>query len=266
VLTAAPYTVADFELANTASEVTHVQSTGTVRVEGTSVDDHPVHDSYYCTQEGGCSCPSGQEYTGPPTKDLPQTPSPALAITGGPDGTTASVTGTKYKTFCKPALLKRSCVGLLPGFSNELSEGIQQVLGAVAEHSLPVVTQTANYFSSQCFFQARGTLVLNAKGKQVFRGLIAVSVTVESWSSASAAIAKMAAYRPAGFAAVPGIGNEAAFHDGTAETNAEGEAECGSLGAVRVGNTIGQFAIGGVAAEGCGTQALGLLSAVAGEL
>lgn len=94
----------------------------------------------------------------------------------------------------------------------------------------------------------------------------AVSVSVESWSTLEPAIAKIHQYQLAGYAAVPGIGEEAVFHNGSVETNAEGEAECGSEGAVRVGDTIGQFSIGGVASEACGSAALTLLSEVAGEL
>jgi hypothetical protein len=71
-------------------------------VWGSGVDDQPVTDTYFCIAAAGCSCPAGQHYDGPPLKDLPPAPTPAIALSGGQGGVTATISGEMTRRYCKP--------------------------------------------------------------------------------------------------------------------------------------------------------------------
>jgi hypothetical protein len=92
-----------YELEGSSAEIAHVQSAGGhVRVWGRGVDDQPVTDTHYCIALAGCSCPAGQHYDGPPLKDLPPGPTPAIALSGGQGGVTATISGEMTRRYCKP--------------------------------------------------------------------------------------------------------------------------------------------------------------------
>ena len=102
-LEAEPLAAHPYELERSSAEIAHVQSAGGhVRVWGSGVDDQPVTDTYFCIAAAGCSCPAGQHYDGPPLKDLPPAPTPAIALSGGQGGVTATISGEMTRRYCKP--------------------------------------------------------------------------------------------------------------------------------------------------------------------
>jgi hypothetical protein len=112
-LEAGPLAAHPYELADSSAEIAHVRSTGGhVRVWGSGVDDQPVTDTYYCIAAAGCSCPAGQHYEGPPLKDLRPAPTPAIALTGGQDGVSATISGEMTKRYCKPGPPPPPAVGV----------------------------------------------------------------------------------------------------------------------------------------------------------
>jgi hypothetical protein len=102
-LEAEPLAAHPYELEGSSAEIAHVHSAGGhVRVWGSGVDDQPVTDTYYCIAAAGCSCPAGQHYDGPPLKNLPPGPTPAIALSGGPGGVSATISGEMTRRYCKP--------------------------------------------------------------------------------------------------------------------------------------------------------------------
>jgi hypothetical protein len=71
------------------AKIMHVETmSGYTVVNGRDVNEVGVDDAYYCVAAGGCGCPPGQSYAGPPLHhDLaPVGPVPAIAVTGGTTG------------------------------------------------------------------------------------------------------------------------------------------------------------------------------------
>lgn len=71
------------------AKIMHVETmSGYTVVNGRDVNEVGVDDAYYCVAAGGCGCPPGQSYAGPPLHhDLaPSGPVPAIAVTGGTTG------------------------------------------------------------------------------------------------------------------------------------------------------------------------------------
>ncbi|WP_328992856.1 hypothetical protein OG394_01215 [Kribbella sp. NBC_01245] len=105
---AAAYTNAIFQLASEA-EVTTFAVKGHVRLgDVPSRRDYLVNDgSSFCTKPGGCTCPAGSNYQGPPLTQVDTTT--LFAVTGGPSGTKGTATGRSIEEFCgKPPVKART--------------------------------------------------------------------------------------------------------------------------------------------------------------
>ena len=64
-----------------------------------ALQDYVLGSRSFCTKDGGCACPPGTAFAGnPPT---PLSTETLLAVTGGPDGTTGTVTGHPIEDFCR---------------------------------------------------------------------------------------------------------------------------------------------------------------------
>ena len=99
-LDADPFTVRLYRLDSKADLVHVTVDKGSLRINGSGVDDPHVSDGYYCTDADKCMCPPTQHYAGPNYTGLPPSPEPYVALTGGPSGLKADVDGVKK--ICKP--------------------------------------------------------------------------------------------------------------------------------------------------------------------
>ncbi|MEU0093039.1 hypothetical protein [Kribbella sp. NPDC006257] len=71
--------------------------------------DYLVNDgNAFCTKAGGCTCPAGSRYGGPPLTEVESTT--FFALTGGPGGTKGTATGKSLDEFCssKPPVKVRT--------------------------------------------------------------------------------------------------------------------------------------------------------------
>ena len=94
-LDADPFTVRLYRLDSKADLVHVTVDKGSLRINGSGVDDPHVSDGYYCTDADKCMCPPTQHYAGPNYTGLPPSPEPYVALTGGPSGLKADVDGVK---------------------------------------------------------------------------------------------------------------------------------------------------------------------------
>lgn len=175
----------------------------------------------------------------------------------------------------KVRLSARSCEGLLPGFSAEVSSVISAVTGGKGG----VETTTNNGVSlSSCPFEDRmgSHIAKRDNGEEVFNGLLALFVTAETWPIERGAQGEFRLRR-----AVAGsledstlvptnkVGDEAYLWAQTPKTNSYGEEECASSAGVRVDNIEVIYSLGGFgpeAGEACGATALALLRDVAASI
>ncbi len=172
-------------------------------------------------------------------------------------------------------LSARSCEGLLPGFSAEISGPIAAVTGGKGG----VQTAANNGVSiSSCPFEDRSGSHISKRGneEEVFNGLLGLFVTAETWPTEHGAQGEFRLRR-----AVAGsledstlvpttrVGDEAYLWAQTPVTNSYGEEECASSAGVRVDNIEVIYSLGGFgpeAGEACGATALALLKDVAAGL
>jgi hypothetical protein len=118
VLVAPAYTALDVDLTSQA-DIIQVSITGTSRlIDSGSVERVGSASGSYCTKQGGCECPPGSAYQGPPLTQL--TGLMHLALTGGPQGTSGTVSGLTLQQFCNkkkptkvPAITLALCQQLL---------------------------------------------------------------------------------------------------------------------------------------------------------
>ena len=83
----------------TRADVLAVTSSGHARVSDGAGRDYLINDaSRYCVKNGGCECPAGSTYSGPPLTPLAAEFS--LAVTGGASGATATAVGSSLESFC----------------------------------------------------------------------------------------------------------------------------------------------------------------------
>jgi hypothetical protein len=95
------------------ADILRVGVLGHARLSGVGGSDHLlVGEMAFCTRVGGCACPAGSAYQGPPL--TPLTSPVDLALTGGPEGTGTRVAlaGLSLDNFCqkKPAPLPGSAL------------------------------------------------------------------------------------------------------------------------------------------------------------
>jgi hypothetical protein len=210
-----------------------------------------------------CACP------GEPQGGDPRLTEGTLALAG-------ATTGARVQfrpVHCEQTLPLRTCVGLLPGYSTQLAEAVENLTGGVehlkgsAGSQHPTVIETGigtPYASYACLYLDDGEIVSTTGGGQAFRGSTALAVSVHDYPSLSIA-------RQAFAAAVPGAqpvsaGGEAKLLAGEEpRPGPEEETVYASQAVVRVRNLIGEFSL--VGDEKAGREsALELLSIVAAEL
>ncbi|MGA8746046.1 MAG: hypothetical protein WB507_09290 [Solirubrobacterales bacterium] len=209
---------------------------------------------------------------------------PAVSLSAGLGQHMAKFAKTKAKRCKKGQVRKhgkcvkevrlsaRSCEGLLPGFSAEISGPITAVTGGKGG----VQTTANNGVSiSSCPFEDRNGSHISKRGneEEVFNGLLALFVTAEKWPTERGAQGEFRLRR-----AVAGsledsilvpttrVGDEAYLWAQTPVTNSYGEEECASSAGVRVDNIEVIYSLGGFgpeAGEACGATALALLKDVA---
>ena len=95
-----PFTVGLYRLDSKADLVHVTVEKGSLRINGSGVDEPHISDAYYCTDAEKCVCPPKQYYVGPNYTVLAATPEPYVALTGGPTGLGARIEGIKKD--CKP--------------------------------------------------------------------------------------------------------------------------------------------------------------------
>ncbi len=112
-VSAAPFTNGIYTLVSGA-DIVQVETIGHARLADGSLD-RVLHGRIdFCTRSGGCACPPGSAYQGPPL--TPLAAHTDLALTGGPEGTKVTLTGRSLDDLCtkKPAPLPRGHGGTLP--------------------------------------------------------------------------------------------------------------------------------------------------------
>ncbi len=95
---AQPYTEGLYVLAPAADIVT-LQAEGHVRFSDTKTDMVLNGSVDFCAKSGGCECPEGQTYDGPPLTPL-NGGSADLALTGAESGSTVTATGASLDDYC----------------------------------------------------------------------------------------------------------------------------------------------------------------------
>ena len=121
---AAAVTNAIYNLSSSA-DIIVFEVSGHARL-GDTVDlqDYVLGSRSFCTKDGGCACPPGTAFSGtPPT---PLSTETLLAVTGGPDGTTGTVTGHPIEDLCR----KGTGVWSLVFWSPDLGESAPPLLAA----------------------------------------------------------------------------------------------------------------------------------------
>jgi hypothetical protein len=97
-VSAPAYAATDYHLTSQA-EVVEIAVSGTSRLhDSASVERVTSANGAYCTKQGGCKCPDGSAYQGPALTDL--TGLVHLAVTGGLQGASGSVSGLTLQQFC----------------------------------------------------------------------------------------------------------------------------------------------------------------------
>jgi hypothetical protein len=110
---AAPFTNGIYTLASSA-DIVQVETAGHARLSDGNLDQVLQGQADFCTRSGGCNCPPGSAYQGPPL--TPLAAHADLALTGGPEGTKVTLTGRSLDDLCskKPTPLPRGQGGTLP--------------------------------------------------------------------------------------------------------------------------------------------------------
>ena len=104
-------------LLTSQADILRVGVLGHARLSDAGSTDHLLAgEMAFCTRAGGCACPTGSAYQGPPL--TPLTSPVDFALTGGPEGTgtRVSLAGLSLDTFCqkKPVPLPPGPGGALP--------------------------------------------------------------------------------------------------------------------------------------------------------
>jgi hypothetical protein len=230
---------------------------GNVRLRSTSGGEVNAIDPtqiLLCSDPKGCNCPSRPSH-------FEQFKTGDLAITGATTGAEVRITPRKP---CEVLLPGRSCEGLLPGFNVPVHEAIKNLIGQAPSAESKMGASAV----SICLFLAKGNYISNAEGEQTFDGVIAASVSVQSFPSIALAtenFKRIPAF-PKFLISHPSVGEEADLFTG--ETNGGSGIEYASDGAVRVHNVIAQFIIVGTPGntEANPQASLALLSVVASEI
>lgn len=90
-----------YDVTSTADIVTFETEDGHGRIAITGAGEWALGGApNLCTKPGGCACPAGMAYSGPPT--TPSPPQFELAVTGGAEGTSGLIVGHALDEFCKP--------------------------------------------------------------------------------------------------------------------------------------------------------------------
>jgi hypothetical protein len=245
--------------------------------------DGAVTGKLFCsaTNASECQCPAGYTGTVPTTTPLPS--EPLLGVADGQTSGSVSVTYLAPKTsgYCQPEARTSvsSCGTLLPGFSDEISQQLEQVIGKAG--GAEETTGTNGYSTYSCPLEYEGGLA-SVKGEEVFRGVLAVLVVVEDWPTDAGAAGEQKLRTAALAGSLPngteldttGIGDEAYVVATPVETSQNGEAGCGSLAGVRVDNVDVSYGLIGTDSEAggpyidaaCGAGAVELLREVAAGL
>ncbi len=82
---------------DSAADVLVFAATGTVRLSVGAIDTTQIDGSRFCLRAGGCTCPDVPDDIPPP----PLTEPPLVAITGGPTGSSVTITGLRLDLHCK---------------------------------------------------------------------------------------------------------------------------------------------------------------------
>jgi hypothetical protein len=112
------YTARDEDL-TVQADIIQVSVTGVSRlIDSGSVERVGSASGSYCTKQGGCECPPGSAYQGPPLTQLSGLLH--LALSGGPQGASGTVSGLTLQQFCNkqkptkvPAITLALCQQLL---------------------------------------------------------------------------------------------------------------------------------------------------------
>ena len=99
-VSAPPFTNGIYTLVSGA-DIVQVAATGHARLSDGNLDRVLRRTDQFCTRTGGCACPPGSGYQGPPLTPLAMHAD--LALTGGPEGTGTRVAlaGLSLDTFCR---------------------------------------------------------------------------------------------------------------------------------------------------------------------
>jgi hypothetical protein len=108
---AGPYTLAPYYV-ESHTDVLEFDINGHGRVADGHVNTPQIAGSDFCTRSGGCECPGEPSQNQVPPAPLNSTS--RLAVTGGPDGATGTVTGESLDKFCKKRGLQVSFPGIRP--------------------------------------------------------------------------------------------------------------------------------------------------------
>jgi hypothetical protein len=191
-----------------SADVLQISISGSSRLhDGAQVERVPASGSY-CFKPGGCTCPPGSTYQGPPPPQLQQTPRLYLALSGGEHGAAGLLLGETLQQFCAKT------AAVLP-----LTIGICQHLLSVDEANqlmrfpIPVVTVDPNGGATGGTCNYRFT-----QGQHAFDPLL---ILFEPWTgpvpipqqTISAAIAQLAGspgVTVTTYTLVSGIGDQAA--------------------------------------------------------
>lgn len=128
-VSAAPFANGIYTLLSGA-DIVRIDAAGGARLSDGNLDRVLQGQVDFCTRAGGCSCPPGSAYQGPPLTPLASRAD--LALTGGPDGTKVALTGRSLDDFCakKPAPLPRGPGGPLPNPCTLVTlNDVEQIVG-----------------------------------------------------------------------------------------------------------------------------------------
>jgi hypothetical protein len=200
-----------------------------------------------------CACP------GEPAGSDPRLTEGTLALAGASTGAQVSF----RPVHCEQALPVHTCVGLLPGYSAQLAEAVEDITGRAGAHSTVLESGIGTpYASYSCLYLDDGEIVPAVNGEETFHGSTALVVAVHDYPSV--AIARQALATAVAGAQPVSAGSEAELLS-SEEPRAGEETVFGSQAAVRVRNLIAQFSL--VGDEKAGREsALELLQIVAAEL
>jgi hypothetical protein len=179
-LTAPAWTTALVIPYSTADVVKIDPTSGHVRLSSGSIDQLLVHgDTAYCTSSGGgCTCPGGSETL----ERINSSGGTFIALTGGPPGAEATVTGMTLEDYCKKTPTGGGACSLLP------AQQLRSILGLASSAVLDAgVVSSDPALSYQCDLGAWSgpKPTTTAETAQRARSGKAVAVSYETWAPGS---------------------------------------------------------------------------------